>query len=475
MTVEHTPQHGSRNLASRTIASVVATIALVIGVLLSVTAVPGGIVRSFDGPVPDLPLVEVMPAEPDRVLVCMGPGLSFGSASAEPVAYGEPSEAVAGANPVTSSLSDTTVLDGFSLEGALSTVYPVVVTQPAEDGAVAAVSYQSLSNLNVRGLAVSECQEPRTETWLVGGDTTTGRQAALTLSNPGDVPATVIIDIWGTTGPISSPLGQGVLVQPGAQRVFSLAGLAPSEASPVIRITSSGVGVVAALHASIVRGLVADGISVITGQPEPSVERVIPGVFLAPEDLIGPIKGKEGYVDAGGALRLLSPDNDASVSIRILRSSGADTTTRLQLVAGQVLDLTLDELGSGDVAVLVESSEPVVAAVRQSAGNDQVTDTSWVGSSYPLLGSAALAIPPVGESRVTFANTGDAPVAVNFDGRDLEVPAGGIVTRPVSDTHQIVAPATVFAAVSLRGETIIGNLQVLPTPPPQESVRVIVR
>ena len=53
MTAEHTPQHGSRNLASRTIASVVATIALVIGVLLSVTAVPAGIVRSFDGPVPD--------------------------------------------------------------------------------------------------------------------------------------------------------------------------------------------------------------------------------------------------------------------------------------------------------------------------------------------------------------------------------------------------------------------------------------
>ena len=113
--------------------------------------------------------------------------------------------------------------------------------------------------------------------------------------------------------------------------------------------------------------------------------------------------------------------------------------------------------------------------MRQSVGNDQVTDTSWVGSSYPLLGSAALAIPPVGESRVTLANTGDAPVAVNFDGRDLEVPAGGIVTRPVSDTHQIVAPATVFAAVSLRGETVIGNLQVLHTPPPQESVRVIVR
>ena len=64
---------------------------------------------------------------------------------------------------------------------------------------------------------------------------------------------------------------------------------------------------------------------------------------------------------------------------------------------------------------------------------------------------------------------------MNFDGRDLEVPAGGIVTRPVANTHQIVAPATVYAAVSVRGETIIGNLQVLPTPPAQDSIRVIVR
>lgn len=475
MTSDHIPQHGSRSLAARTLASVASTIILVVGILLAVTGIPSGIVASLSGPVPDIPLVEVMPAEPDRVVVCMGPGLSFGSASSEPVAYGEPSEAVAGANPEVSRLNATTVLDGFSLEGALSQVYPAVVAQPAEDGALAAVSYQSLTNLNVRGLAVSECQEPRTETWLVGGDTTTGRQAALSISNPGDVPATVNIDLWGATGPISSPLGQGVLVQPGAQRVLSLSGLAPSEISPVVRISSTGVGVVATLHSSIVRGLVADGISVATGQPAPSVQRVIPGVYLAPEDVIGPLKGKEGYLDVGCALRLLSPSADASVTVRILRSSGPAITTQLELVAGQVRDLTLDELGSGDVGIVVESSEPVVAAVRQSVGTEEATDTSWVGSSYPLLGNAALAIPPLGESRVTFVNPSTTSIAISFDGRDVEVPAGGIVTRPASDTHLIVAPAEIYAAVSVRGETIIGNLQVLPTPPAQESVSVIVR
>ena len=475
MTSEHIPQHGSRNLATRTLSSVVATVSLVLGVVLAATGVPAGIVRTLDGPISALPLVDVMPAEPDRVLVCLGPGLSFGSASFEPVAYGAASEVVAGANPSLSNLSETTVLDGLSLEGALSNDYPVVVSQQAADGPLAAVSYQNLSNLNVRGLAVSECQEPRTETWLVGGDTTIGRQAALSLSNPGDVPATVSIDLWGSTGPLSSPLGQGVLVQPGARRVVSLAGLAPGESSPVVRITSTGVGVVAALHASIVRGLEADGISVVTGQPQPSTLRVIPGVFLAPEDLLGPIKGKEGYIDVGGALRLLAPESDSSVTVQILRSGGAPTTTRIELVAGQVADLTLDELGGGDVAIVLEASEPIVAGIRQSVGNDDATDTSWVGSAYPLVGTAALAVPPVGESRITFANPGQDSVAVSFDGRNLEVPAGGIVTRPTAGTHDIVAPTTVYAAVSTRSETLIGNFQVLPTPAPQESVRVIVR
>ena len=124
MTSDYNPQHGSRNLAGRTIAAVLSTITIVVGVVVSESGLAAGIIRSLDGPTPSLPVVEVLPAEPDTLLVCMGPGLSFGSASSEPVAYGEATEVVAGVNPVTFTLDDTTVLDGFSLEGAASTAYP---------------------------------------------------------------------------------------------------------------------------------------------------------------------------------------------------------------------------------------------------------------------------------------------------------------------------------------------------------------
>ena len=322
MTSEYLPQHASRNLAARTLSAVASTVLIAGAVLLAVTGVPAGIVQSLNGPKPPLPLAEVKPAEPARVLVCMGPGLSFNSSSSDPVAYGAPTDVVAGTTPITGTLAETKVKDGFSLEGSLSTSLPSVISQAAEDGALAGASHQELSNVNVRGLALSECQEPRTETWIVAGDTTTGRQAALSLSNPGAVSATVNVDVWGATGPISTPLGQGILLPPGTQRVFVLSGFAPDEPSPVIRVSSVGVGIVATLHGSIVRGLLPDGLYVATGQPGPSLQRVIPGIYLAPEDVIGPLKGKEGYADLGGALRLLSPDAVALATVKIFRANG---------------------------------------------------------------------------------------------------------------------------------------------------------
>ena len=156
---------------------------------------------------------------------------------------------------------------------------PSIVSQPVEEGALAATSHQILDNPNVRGLAMAECSPPATESWLVGGQTTIGRQTALYLSNPGDVSATVNIEIYGAQGLIESPLGQGILVAPGSQRVLSLAGLAPDEAAPVVRVTTDGAPIVASLHYSIVRGLDADGLAVITAQTQPSELRVIPGLY----------------------------------------------------------------------------------------------------------------------------------------------------------------------------------------------------
>jgi hypothetical protein len=244
----------------------------------------------------------------------------------------------------------------------------------------------------------------------------------------------------------------------------------------VLRVTSQGTGVVASLHYSISRGLEADGLAVITGQGEPSTMRVISGLYSPPEEVIGPVRGKEGYLDVGGSLRILAPDGDAEVTIRIVRPGFTDITTRLSLVAGQVGDLALDEIGAGDYSIIVESEVPIVAGARNSVGNDSRTDTSWVGSSYPVATETAFSVPGVGETRLSLTNPGSQAVNVTIDGQPTSVAAGAMVTRPISaGDHRLSADGPIFAVVSARGETIVGHLQVLPAPIAQEPVVLRVR
>lgn len=473
---DHVPAHAPRSLAARTIAAVLSTLGLAISITVVAVGLPFGLTQALQGPVVPLSVAEVAPVEPHRLVACMGPAIAFSGQNPAPVGYGAPTDQIAGSAATVTPLTETDLQDAFSLEALPVPAPAVIVTQPAESGPLAGVSYQQLDNLNVRGLAMAECQVPRTETWLVGADTTTGRQAVLSLINPGQVLATVDIEVWGADGPISTPLGKGILVAPDTQRVFSLAGFAPEEPRPVMRVTAQGTGVVASLHYSIVRGLEADGLAVITGQPEPSVKRVITGLYTPPEEIIGPVRGKEGYADVGGLLRVLAPDAAAIVSVRIIRPSLGDIETELRLEAGQVGDLALDEIGSGEYSIIIESDQPVVAGVRNSVGTDARTDTSWVGSSYPISQQTLFAVPSVGETRISVVNAGENAVTVTIDGVSVPLEAGSMIARPiVAGTSFLAAEGEVFAVVSSRAENSLGHLQVLPAPMPQEPVSLRVR
>ena len=476
MMSDHTPQHGARNLALRTITAIVSTLLLAFSIGLVALGLPVGIVNAFDGLGPPIASVEVVPAEPDRMLVCMGPALSFGSQSASAVGYGPATETIAGSDTTVTPILDTSVVDGFSLESALIAEPPVVVSQPVDSGSLAASSSQTLNNLNVTGLATSECQIPSRDAWLVGGETTVGRQTALSLINPSDIPALVDISVWGETGPIVAPLGRGILVAPMSQRVLSVAGLAPEERSPVLRVTSAGVGIVATLHYSIYRGLEADGLSVLGSQPGPSTERVITGAYSPPEEVSGPIRGKDGYQDFGAIVRLLSPDEDTRAQVTVALVGAEPSMITVDLVAGETKDLLLDEFGSGDLALLIQSSAPVVASIRTSVGTDQRTDTDWAGSAPLIIGETAFAVPAGGEARISLVNPGTEDISVSLDGRDVSVPARSLATRPVSPGgHQLSSTLPVYAGLSLRGETVIDSVMVLPTPERQGSVFVSVR
>jgi hypothetical protein len=99
-----------------------------------------------------------------------------------------------------------------------------------------------------------------------------------------------------------------------------------------------------------------------------------------------------------------------------------------------------------------------------------------VGSSYAIEGDTSIAVPAVGEIRLSVINPGGTEVQISLDGRPSGVPAGGMLARPLGGgTFSFSSDGPVYAVVSFRGETALGNLQVLPAPRPQDLVVMTIR
>ena len=137
-----------------------------------------------------------------------------------------------------------------------------VVAEPAdgERTDVAASGSATVSADDLRGFAASACRPALMESWLVGGSAATGAADVVLLANPGTVPASVQLTVYGAGGAQVPAGGEELTVAPGAQIVVPLAGLLPGEESPVIRVTATGAPVQAALQASITRTLVPGGV-----------------------------------------------------------------------------------------------------------------------------------------------------------------------------------------------------------------------
>jgi hypothetical protein len=87
-----------------------------------------------------------------------------------------------------------------------------------------------------------------------------------------------------------------------------------------------------------------------------------------------------------------------------------------------------------------------------------------------------IAVPAVGEIRLSVLNPGSTDVQISLDGRPTTVSAGGLLARPLGGgTFSFSSDGPVYAVVSFRGETVLGNLQVLPAPLPQNPVVMTIR
>jgi len=124
-------------------------------------------------------------------------------------------------------------------------------------------------------------------------------------------------------------------------------------------------------------------------------------------------------------LRVLVPgDEAADVTVSLLPDTGGEgaaLTARVE--PGAVIDLALGELADGDYSVIIDATEPVVAAARASVASDAGLDSAWF-TAAPLLddddGDILLAVAPGAGARLHLVAPDDAAI-VTIDGELVEL------------------------------------------------------
>lgn len=451
--------------------------------------------------------ITVTPVPTDQQRVCDGPILRLGSDTGEGAttvsSIGSPhvDYAASAGEPTTTQLESTDSTTG---------VAPIRVTLPPAASAASRVPLlsasqtQSVDRGDLVGFAAAECREASGDSWLVGGATTTGRTTLVTMSNPGEVIATVDLTIYTESGEVTAAGTDGIVVPPGGQRILSLAGFAPDAVAPVVRVQSRGSLVVAALQQSIVRTLEPGGVDVVGAVGTPRKTSVIPGIVLASPETIAAHSNASGYDDLGSVLRFLVPGTaDAHAKLTIIPESapGAEsasdsseakpTTVNVTLDGGKVSETSLGDFDAGTYTIAIDADVPVLAAARASRYSDVASGTAAVDfawfSAAPQLEKRALVAVGQGPSPVLhLANRADAETKVTIKqsapstgqpsgaGQVITIPAGGAVAVPARNlTNYTFGGFDALAvSVSYGADGAFASYTVTPTGPASEPITV---
>ena len=460
-----------------------------IGVAIAGALLAAAIFVPFPTHVVSAPAVTVTPSASAQKRVCAGPLVSLGDVSGRgaSVLSSIGTEAVThGQTSGTASLTRLRATENASkIAPYLARLAPSTSTPPA---LVSASQSEIGSTDAVVGLAAAECREASSDSWLVGGSTTTGRTTIISLTNPSAVPATVDLSIYSETGLVSAPGTTGITVAPGSQRLFSLAAFAPSIASPVVHVLSRGGIIMATLQQSTVRTLQAGGVDFVGSSAALSTSATIPGLtILNSEGLVG-LESSPGNSDLSTVIRLFVPgSNDASASISLQPeqgvglAAGVGTTVKVQVKAGMVTDVPLDAFADGSYTVTITSTQPLVAGSRVSTvGSLGQTDFAWYGSGATLEKQALVSVASAGTPQVHLVNPTTEPQTVVITTAGA---AFGTVTVPAGKTMAYALTASpvpyllsgfrsIIATVSYNGDGLNSAYTVTPRPEPDTAITI---
>jgi len=393
--------------------------------------------------------VQATPAPGDTVLACDGPLLAIGrsadsagtlsAAAAQQIVSGPAASAA-----TTSSLGGATPDASGNAEALRAAPVDGVPAPLAAAGSATAAAS------DFTGFAASACRPPLAESWLVAGATTTGANDLVVLANPGDVPATVQLSVYGAQGVSTPPSGSDIVVAAGQRRIVPLAGLLLGEESPVVRVVSTGAPVHASLQASLTRLLLPGGSDQVAPLAQADTRLWMPGVQVA----------ATGQGQAGTVLRLLSPGSDATATVALVpvdASAAPPAPTQIPLTAGLPTSLDLSGVPAGTYTVDVSATAPIVGATWSTTGFGEGADFAWYTPAPEIAMPSVVAVAPgVGAAVVLAGAASDTTVTLTpTDGGDpitTTVTAGASVAVPIAaGVYRLESPTPVRAAVSYSG------------------------
>lgn len=308
---------------------------------------------------------------------------------------------------------------------------------------------QLVSSPRMNGLAGAACQRPSSDFWLIGGETSVGRETLLLLTNPSAISATVSLEIFTESGQIQASGLSGISVAAGDWTVVPVAGQIAGAKSLAMHVTSRGGGVVGYLQQKNVRGLTAAGVDLVGSAEDAAMQQVIPGLLVrGAKDSAAFIKMNSDYADLIPVLRIFVPGSKtATVTGQVL---GVDnktfgTVVHQEVAAGTVVDIPLKGLADGDYAAFVDSDQPILATVRLSRStklHKPPTDFTWLPAVSGFTSERQMVTPRSGITKFSIANPSrsaiTASVLLNGKRIQLLVPAtSSVVVRP--DPGSVIA------------------------------------
>jgi hypothetical protein len=299
------------------------------------------------------------------------------------------------------------------------------------------------------------------EQWLLGANTTVGREALLILANPNPTDATVSLELFGSNGKIASGGNGQIAVAAFKSTVVPLAGLAPQEAVLAVRVSSSGASVASWVQQKTVRGTLAAGADLIAPANTSSAKQLIPGLFKrGTKDATQLIKLNSNYQDLTPNLAVFVPGNKPATFTAQVVSADAETfgtVVQASVQGGKAQLFPLTGLKDGNYSIFITSDQPILTAAQLSRTNSTKTpntDFTWLAGLEAASGERTINVPKSGISKLSIANSGEQTAVVTMtnleDGKlstvrvgrltsvAVEVPAGKAIrvasTSPIAST-----------------------------------------